>query len=233
MQRSRVAAVGNTTGMCPTRPSIRDAESFLAGNDQVLANLISRHGPCTLARRRAMAGSTAADGYFAALAESILYQQLAGNAAASIHRKFLAEFDGPPTPATVLALAPEKLRQAGLSGAKAAAITALAQAVMSGDVPLHRLGRLDDDEVVRVLSSVRGIGPWTAHMFCIFTLRRLDVWPTTDYGVRKGYAIAFGLSELPAPRALLELGERFRPYRSVSAWYLWRAAEDKGLAATS
>lgn len=219
--------------MSPTRPSIRAAETALAGGDQVMADLISRHGPCTLARRRAPAGTTAADGYFPALAESILYQQLAGKAAASIHRSFLSHFDGPPTPEAVLALAPEKLRESGLSGAKARAIIALAHAVVAGDVPLQRLARLDDDEVVRVLSSVRGIGPWTAHMFCIFTLRRLDVWPSTDYGVRKGYASAYGLSELPAPRALFELGERFRPYRSVAAWYLWRAAEDKGLAASS
>jgi 3-methyladenine DNA glycosylase/8-oxoguanine DNA glycosylase len=176
---------------------------------------------------------TAADGYFAALAESILYQQLAGKAAASIHRSFLAQLDGPPTPETVLAVPLEKLRGAGLSGAKAAAIVALAQAVLAGDVPLSRLSRLKDDEVVRVLSGVKGIGPWTAHMFCIFTLGRLDIWPTTDYGVRKGYATAYGLPDLPSPRELQELGDRFRPYRSVVAWYLWRAVEDKGLAAPS
>ena len=174
---------------------------------------------------------TSADGYFAALAESILFQQLAGKAAASIHRSFLAQLDGPPTPEAILAVAPEKLRAAGLSGAKAAAIIALAQAVTAGEVPLQRLPRLKDDEVVSVLTSVKGIGPWTAHMFCIFTLGRLDIWPTTDYGVRKGYATAYGLPDLPAPRELQELGERYRPYRSVVAWYLWRAVEDKGLAA--
>jgi 3-methyladenine DNA glycosylase/8-oxoguanine DNA glycosylase len=218
--------------MRATRSSFRTAEATLAG-DPVLADLISRHGPCTFARRTGARGVTAADGYFAALAESILYQQLAGKAAASIHRSFLAQLDGPPTPETVLAVPLEKLRGAGLSGAKAAAIVALAQAVLAGDVPLSRLSRLKDDEVVRVLSGVKGIGPWTAHMFCIFTLGRLDIWPTTDYGVRKGYATAYGLPDLPSPRELQELGDRFRPYRSVVAWYLWRAVEDKGLAAPS
>jgi DNA-3-methyladenine glycosylase II len=218
--------------MRATRSSISTAEATLAG-DPVLADLIGRHGPCTFARRTGARGVTAADGYFAALAESILYQQLAGKAAASIHRSFLAQLDGPPTPETVLAVPLEKLRGAGLSGAKAAAIVALAQAVLAGDVPLSRLSRLKDDEVVRVLSGVKGIGPWTAHMFCIFTLGRLDIWPTTDYGVRKGYATAYGLPDLPSPRELQELGDRFRPYRSVVAWYLWRAVEDKGLAAPS
>jgi 3-methyladenine DNA glycosylase/8-oxoguanine DNA glycosylase len=219
--------------MCPARPTIGVAESALADRDPVLAELIQRHGPCPLKPRRAPAGSTAADAYFAALAESILYQQLAGRAAASIHRAFIANFTGPPTPQAVLDLPVEKLRQAGLSGAKAGAIVALARAVVAGDVPLDRIQRLDDDEVIRVLTNVKGIGPWTAHMFCIFTLGRLDIWPTTDYGVRKGYAVAFSLPELPTPRILDELGDRFRPYRSVVAWYLWRAAEDKGLAASS
>jgi 3-methyladenine DNA glycosylase/8-oxoguanine DNA glycosylase len=220
----------------PPRPSIRAAETTLATGDDVLAVLIARHGPCTLARRSGSTGRSgpaAADVYFAALAEAILYQQLAGKAAASIHRAFLANFDGAPTPEAVLALAPEKLRQAGLSGAKATAIVALARGVVAGDLPLERIQHLDDEEVVRRLTAVRGIGPWTAHMFCIFTLGRLDIWPTTDYGVRKGYALAYGLAEPPTPRALQELGDRFRPYRSVAAWYLWRAVEDKGLAASS
>jgi 3-methyladenine DNA glycosylase/8-oxoguanine DNA glycosylase len=215
------------------RPAIRAAESALADQDPVLAKLIEQHGPCPLKPRRPPAGTTAADAYFAALAQSILFQQLAGRAAASIHRAFLANFTGPPTPEAVLALPPEKLRQAGLSGAKAAAMVALAEGVVSGDVPLDRMQRFDDDKVIHSLTGVRGIGPWTAHMFCIFTLGRLDIWPTTDYGVRKGYAVAFGLTELPTPRVLDELGERFHPYRSVVAWYMWRAAEDKGLAASS
>ena len=205
------------------RPSVRKGEAALAAQDAVFADLIRRHGHCTLARRGTPG---AAASHFAALVESILYQQLAGAAAASIHRSFLTHFDGEPTPEAVLALAPDELRAAGLSGAKAAAITGVAQAVVSGELPLDALGRVSDDQVVKLLSSRRGIGPWTANMFCIFTLHRLDVWPVTDYGVRKGYARAFGLAELPTPRALADLGDPYRPYRSVAAWYLWRAAEE-------
>ena len=161
--------------------------------------------------------------HFAALVESIMYQQLAGAAAAAIHRRFVALFDGSLTPEAVLRTPPERLREAGLSGSKAASIVDLASKVAGGTVPLDGIERLRDDLIVERLSLVRGIGRWTAEMFLIFQLRRPDVWPVDDYGVRTGWALAHHLPELPKPKALYEEGERFRPYRTAAAWYCWRA----------
>ena len=132
---------------------------------------------------------------------------------------------GDVTPERVLALSEEELRAPGLSGAKARCIRALAGRAASGALPLEDLDDLPDDEIVAALSAVPGIGRWTAEMFLLFQLGRLDVWPVGDYGVRKGYAVAYGLPETPTPKALTALGEPFRPYRSVAAWYCWRAAE--------
>ena len=165
--------------------------------------------------------------HFSALAESILYQQLAGAAAAAIHRRFVALFEGDLSPAAVLALPARRLRTAGLSRSKVAAIRDLASKVVDGTVRLHRIGRLSDEDIITSLSVVRGIGQWTAEMFLIFQLRRLDVWPVGDYGVRKGYALAYGLANLPTPKELHALGERFRPYRTVAAWYCWRAVSEQ------
>jgi 3-methyladenine DNA glycosylase/8-oxoguanine DNA glycosylase len=119
----------------------------------------------------------------------------------------------------------DQLRAAGLSGAKAASIRDLAEKVLDGSVQLDRMNRLPDDEIVRELTLVRGIGPWTAEMFLIFQLGRLDVWPIGDFGIRKGYALLYGLTAPPSEKELEPLGEPFRPYRSVAAWYCWRAAE--------
>jgi 3-methyladenine DNA glycosylase/8-oxoguanine DNA glycosylase len=164
--------------------------------------------------------------HFAELARMIVYQQLAGKAAAAIHGRFAALFeDEEPTPEAVLATPMAKLRGAGLSTAKATSIRDLADKVLDGSVKLARIGRLSDEEIVRELTLVRGIGRWTAEMFLMFQLGRLDVWPVDDYGVRKGYALLFGHDELPTAKALVELGEPFRPYRSVAAWYCWRAAD--------
>ncbi|HLZ94452.1 MAG TPA: DNA-3-methyladenine glycosylase 2 family protein, partial [Candidatus Dormibacteraeota bacterium] len=117
------------------------------------------------------------------------------------------------------------MRSAGVSGAKQAAITDLAAKVADGTVPLHDADSLTDDELVARLVQVRGIGRWTAEMFLMFQLRRLDVWPVQDYGVRKGWAVVHRLKDLPAPRVLQAEGEKFRPYRSVAAWYCWRAVD--------
>jgi len=166
-------------------------------------------------------------GHFAALAESILHQQLAGPAARAIHGRFIALFDGDLSPKAVLAVPSRKLRAAGLSRSKVASIRDLAAKVVDGTVPLQRIGRLADDEVVARLTVVRGIGRWTAEMFLIFQLRRLDVWPVGDYAVRKGYALAYGLRKLPTPKQLDAAGERFRPYRTVAAWYCWQAVREQ------
>jgi DNA-3-methyladenine glycosylase II len=169
--------------------------------------------------------------HFGALAESILYQQLAGFAAAAIHRRFVALFDGELTPAAVLAVSEKRLRSAGLSGSKAASIKDLAAKVADGTVPLERISRLRDDDIVERLSVVRGIGRWTAEMFLIFQLRRLDVWPVDDYGVRQGYSLIYKLPELLKPKQLFAEGDRFRPYRTVAAWYCWEAVHESRAAA--
>ena len=168
------------------------------------------------------------DDPFAALVRSIMYQQLAGKAATAIHNRFLALFPGGLSPAAVLAVQGAGngvMRSVGVSGNKQAAIVDLATKVADGTVPLADAGSLTDDELVARLVQVRGIGRWTAEMFLMFQLRRLDVWPVDDYGVRKGWAVVHRMKELPAPRVLQGLGEKFRPYRSVAAWYCWRAVE--------
>jgi len=195
------------------------AVAEVARRDRVMAKLIDRNAPFRLPRPDTR--------HFAALAESILYQQLPGAAAAAIHRRFVTLFDGDLSPDAVLALSARKLRAAGLSWSKVAAIRDLAAKVVDGTVRLQRIGRLRDEDIVTSLSVVRGIGQWTAEMFLIFQLRRLDVWPVGDYGVRKGYALAYGLKQLPTPKELQALGERFWPYRTVAAWYCWRAVSEQ------
>jgi DNA-3-methyladenine glycosylase II len=195
------------------------AAAAISRRDRVMAKLMRRAEPFRLPRP--------STDHFAALAESILYQQLAGAAAAAIHRRFVALFEGDLSPEAVLALPPRRLRAAGLSGNKVASIRDLAAKVVDGTVPLHRIGRLPDEAVITCLTVVRGIGRWTAEMFLIFQLRRLDVWPVGDYGVRQGYALAYGLRKLPTPKRLQVEGERFRPYRTVAAWYCWQAVHER------
>ncbi len=196
-----------------------DATAWLQGRDPVLDVLIDRHGPPP--RRPTVRASDR----FAALAEAIVYQQLAGRAAATIHARFLEAVGGSVTPEAVLATAPGDLSGCGLSAAKAASIRDLAERVVGGDIVLDRIGRLSDEEIVDHLITVRGIGPWTAHMFLLITLGRPDVWPTGDFGVRAGFARAWDLPDIPSPKELAALGEPFRPHRSVVAWYCWRAMD--------
>ncbi len=172
--------------------------------------------------------------HFAALVRSVLYQQLAGAAASAIHGRLIAALGGEVVPERFLALSPDVLRAAGLSANKAASLRDLATKVLDGTVVLdpRRLSRESDDEVVARLSEVRGIGRWTAEMFLMFQLRRPDVWPIGDLGVRKGYGLAWGIP-MPSPKDLDVLGEPFRPYRSLVAWYCWRATEIYGRAPTS
>jgi DNA-3-methyladenine glycosylase II len=192
------------------------ATAEVAGRDAGLADVIARAGPVQLRPRNP-------DGAFGALVRAIAYQQLAGKAAAAIHGRVRALVDGPLTPDAVLALPEGALRGAGLSGAKTASVLDLATRAAFGDLPLKRLPRLPDDEVVALLSQVRGIGRWTAEMYLLFELRRLDVWPTGDLGVRAGWQLAHGLAAPPSPAELAALGEPLRPLRSVAAWYCWQA----------
>ncbi len=196
-------------------PEVAAAAKQLAGRDPVMGAFIAKAGPVKL--------RTGVGDYFGALVRSIMYQQLAGKAAAAIHGRFVEALGGEVTPERVLATDPEKLRAAGLSGAKLAAVLDLALKSTDGTVPLYNLHELPDDEIVARLSSVRGIGRWTVEMFLLFELRRLDVWPVGDLGVRNGYRIVYSLEEMPTQKQMEPLGDPFRPYRSIAAWYFWQA----------
>ena len=184
-----------------------------------MAELVARHGPMHLPP------PPRASQRFEQLARSITFQQLAGKAASTIWGRVRALVPGEFTPESVLSVPEGDLAAAGLSRAKLASIRDLALHASDGRVVLERIGRLSDDDVLEHLTAVRGIGPWTAQMFLMFTLHRVDVWPTGDLGVRAGFARAWDLPERPTPGELEELGEPFRPWRTVVAWYCWRAAD--------
>lgn len=199
-----------------------EATAEIARRDPAFVPVIERAGPVRMRAKDP-------DGPFGALVRAIVYQQLAGRAAAAIHGRVRALVPGPLTAEAVLALPEDVLRGAGLSAAKLASIRDLATRTMAGDLPLARISRLPDDEVVTRLSEVRGIGRWTAEMFLLFELRRTDVWPTGDLGVRHGWRLAHGLDVLPTPAELAVVGDPLRPLRSVAAWYCWQAVHiDRG-----
>ena len=203
----------------PTRRlSHRAAAAVLAERDPVMATLVAAAGPPRFRPPQ--------ETHFAALVRSILYQQLAGAAAAAIHGRLVVALGNEVGPAALLALPVETLRAAGLSANKAASLRDLAAKVLDGTVNLNPrvLARQSDEELTAELSTVRGIGRWTAEMFLMFQLRRLDVWPTGDLGVRRGYGLAWRVP-MPTARELEPRGEVFRPYRSITAWYCWRACE--------
>jgi DNA-3-methyladenine glycosylase II len=203
-----------------------EAARILAERDPVIARLIEDAGPPRF--RRPL------ETPFAALVRAIVYQQLAGRAAAAIHARLIAAMGDDVTPEALLALSDGQLRTVGLSAAKVASLRDLAGKVLDDTVILQprRLARLGDEEIAARLSSVRGIGPWTADMFLMMQLRRLDVWPTGDLGVRRGYGLAWRVP-MPTARELQPLGDPYRPYRSIVAWYCWRAAELYADAAAS
>jgi 3-methyladenine DNA glycosylase/8-oxoguanine DNA glycosylase len=193
----------------------------LAAVDPVLGELIARVGDFTMQ-------PTLGHSLFRVLARSIVYQQLTGRAAATILGRVTGLFAPKrfPTPRDLLEISPERLRAAGLSTAKTAALRDLAARTLDGTVPsLARVRRMKDEEIIARLTAVRGIGRWTVEMFLIFKLGRPDVFPVGDLGVRKGFARTFGKRKLPDPAILTRRGERWRPYRSVASWYLWRALE--------
>jgi DNA-3-methyladenine glycosylase II len=188
-----------------------------------MAELISRS-------RRYEITPTPAVRPFDALAESIAYQQLSGKAAATIWGRVRALYPRKRylDPKIVLATPDEKLRAAGLSRSKVAALKDLAAKTIDGTVPSARsLAKMTDEEIIERLITVRGIGRWTVEMLLLFDLGRSDVWPVHDYGVRKGFAKTFGRRKLPTPKQLMKLGDKWRPYRSVAAWYFWRALDDQ------
>lgn len=189
--------------------------------DKVLARVIKKVGPCPLAPRRGVPP-------YQALVKSVTYQQLNGKAAETIFRRLLALFPGKkfPAPEDIVAAPEEKLRSAGLSRAKTAAIKDIAAKTLDGVVPPRRvIAKMSDAEIIERLTTIRGVGPWTVEMLLMFTLGRPDVLPATDYGVRSGFARVYGLKALPSPKELLAHGERWQPHRTVASWYLWRALE--------
>ena len=202
----------------PGRVSARKAAQILAGRDPVLARLVDEAGLPSLPRP--------AESHFGTLVRSIVYQQLAGAAARAIHGRLIEALGGEVTAGRMVALTPEAMRAAGLSARKAATLQDLAAKVLDGTVSLdpRALARESDEDIVARLTTVRGIGKWSAEIFLIFQLRRLDVWPTGDLGVRKGYGLAWQIPT-PTPRQLDLLGEPYHPYRTVVAWYCWRAAQ--------
>lgn len=170
------------------------------------------------------------------LMEAIVYQSISGKAAATIFGriKALGENGRPPTPVKVLKIPSSKLRKAGLSGAKVLAMKDLAKKTIEGIVPTHDEAlKLSDEELVQRLVTVRGIGAWTVEMFLIFRLGRPDVLPIHDLGVKKGWSVVYGKRNMPKPQELLKFGERWRPYRTVASWYMWRAFERAGYKVTN
>ena len=193
----------------------------LSDADPLLGALIERVGPCLLRPRRTQS-------LFAAVARAIVYQQLSGSAAATILGRVQALYAPKrfPTPRDILATPPERLRAAGLSTAKTAALRDLAERSLDGTVPpIRRVRLMADEEVIERLVQVRGVGRWTAEMLLMFRLGRADVLSVSDLGIRKGFALTFGSRRLPAAITIERRAERWRPYRSVACWYLWRALE--------
>ncbi len=190
----------------------------LSAADEKLARLIARVGAFAMATRETMSP-------FQMLLHAIVYQQISGKAAASIHARLVNLFPGrKPGPRRLQKLSDEALRAAGMSRPKQRAARDLADKALDGTVPTRRqLERMGDDAIISRLIQVRGIGQWSAEMMLIFQLGRPDVLPATDLGVRKGFQLSHGGRKLPEPKKLLRYGERWRPYRSVASWYLWRA----------
>ncbi len=205
-----------------------EALAHLRSRDPKLGALIDRVGPFTMRLDRSPSP-------FESLLESILYQQLHGKAAAAIHARVRACYNGDPTPQQLHDTPDDRLRACGVSFNKIKAMRDLAARTIDGTVPTHAaILKMSDADIVERLTEVRGIGPWTVEMLLIFRLGRPDVLPVTDYGVRKGYALTFQrlpksrpieASDLPKPDVLFKRGQRWAPFRSVASWYLWRACD--------
>ena len=194
---------------------MRQALKHLRHSDPILAAIIDRVGPYRMQY---------SEPTFEALVRSIVYQQLSGKAASTIFGR-VAQAVGEITPERLAAKSPEELRPLGLSGQKAKYILDLAEKTRTGVVRFQDLPALDDEAVIEHLTQVKGVGVWTAHMFLIFALRRPDVLPTGDLGIRNATQRAYGLKEAPKPEKLESLGRKWRPYASIASWYLWRSID--------
>jgi DNA-3-methyladenine glycosylase II len=198
--------------------------AHLSGADATLGGLIAEYG--TLPPERA--GRPAHDDHYGALLRSITNQQLSVAAARTIYNRMLDRFGGrPPTPEEILADDPEELRSVGLSRPKIGYLRSLAEHVLAGELELHCLNELSDEQVIAELVAVKGLGEWTAHMFLMFQLERPDVLPVGDLGVRRAIERAYSLPELPDRETIERLGERWRPHRTLACRYLWRSLQNE------
>jgi DNA-3-methyladenine glycosylase II len=196
----------------------------LAKADRVMGALVEAHGPLDREGRRR---GRPADAY-GALLRSIVGQQLSTKAARTIYGRLADLYGGrAPSPAELIETDPERLREVGLSRAKASYLRSLAEHVMAGELELDRLTDLPDEEVSAQLTAVKGLGQWTADMFLIFHLERPDVLPVGDLGVRRAVQIAYELEDLPSPAELIEIGEPWRPHRSLASLYLWSSLDNE------
>src|SRR4051794_12074266 len=196
--------------------TLPEASDELSRRDPALRRAAARLGPIKAQPRDP-------DGPFGSLVRAIVYQQLAGPAARAIYGRVRAAVGPDLTPEAIRSTSDEVLRAAGLSANKLASLRDLADKVLDGTVVLTRTSRRSDEELIERLTTVRGIGRWTAQMYLMFQLRRLDVWPVDDLGVRQGYALAWNIDPPPTPKQLEPLGDHFRPYRSIVARYCWAA----------
>ena len=190
----------------------------LASRDGLLAKIIEANPLCTLGSKPPAVSN------FESLVESVVSQQLSVKAADTIHARLVELCGGLLEPSHVASLSDDVMRDAGLSGAKTKTIRGLAEASTSGTINFEGLHLLEDDAISTQLNNLWGIGPWTVDMFMMHQLHRLDVWPTGDLGVRRGWQNIYGLEQIIDAKELAPLGDGFRPYRSVVAWYCWRAA---------
>jgi len=198
------------------------ARRMLARRDPVIRDLMRAHGPCGLADAQHTDP-------FTALAHAIVSQQLSTKAAATIAGRFDALLGGAPTPARMTGVSDPELRGVGLSMQKIGYLRDLCARIGSGSLPLAALDTLPDDDVIAMLTEVKGIGRWTAEMFLMFRLHRPDVLPVGDLGIVKAVQRAYGLRKAPDPKRLTKIGEPWRPYRSVACWYLWASLDNKPL----
>jgi DNA-3-methyladenine glycosylase II len=189
--------------------------------DPKFAPIIDANPLCTIGRNKVN------ESHFESLVSSVISQQLATKAADTIHGRLVALMGGKISPTKIVSLRPEELRAAGVSGAKVKAIQGLGYAALNGEVAINDLHLIDDEVIAKQLTSLWGIGPWTVDMFMMFQLGRLDIWPTGDLGVRRGWEKIHRLREEIDPKKLHVQGEIFRPHRSIVAWYCWRAVENK------
>ncbi len=197
---------------------MRKAVLHLKKSDPVMRTIIERIGPCKM---------QFAQPVFESLAEAIVYQQLNGKAAATIYKRFAAIAGDPLTPAGILRLKPEQMRSVGLSKQKTSYLFDMAERAHRGELNFSQLPDMTDDDVIKHLTQVKGVGVWTAHMFLMFSLRRPDILPTGDYGVRMAMKKAYNKRKPPTPEVMEKIAKPWEPYRSIASWYLWRSLDVK------